>query len=240
MPYKDKEAQIARSKAYYLANKEEIKKRVKEYRLENLEKIKETKLRYRTNNKDKVRETNSKYYSNNKVKCLISNKNRKKLKLSSNPIYKITESIRTRIYNSLKAQGYSKGSSSYEILGCSKAEFISHIEAQFEHWMNWSNWGAYNGDFNSGWDLDHLIPMSKANSERHALLLNHYKNFRPLCSKVNRTTKQGNFGLNIVGDCVVLNVYEFEKWAASFGDQPIAIDIVKDNNELTFISSINN
>ena len=59
-----------------------------------------------------------------------------------------------------------------------------------EFWMNWQNRGLYNGDFNYGWDIDHIIPVSLAESESDIIKLNHYTNLQPLCSKVNRNIKK--------------------------------------------------
>ena len=56
--------------------------------------------------------------------------------------------------------------------------------------MSWSNYGKYNGDFNYGWDLDHIKPLSTSNSESDVIKLNHYSNLQPLCSKFNRDIKK--------------------------------------------------
>jgi len=55
--------------------------------------------------------------------------------------------------------------------------------------MSWDNHGLYNGEFNYGWDIDHIIPAS---SEEEILRLNHYTNLQPLCSKINRDIKKNN------------------------------------------------
>ena len=56
--------------------------------------------------------------------------------------------------------------------------------------MNWSNHGKYNGEFNFGWDIDHIIPISSAKSEEEIIQLNHYTNLQPLCSYINRVVKR--------------------------------------------------
>ena len=65
-----------------------------------------------------------------------------------------------------------------------------YLENKFEPWMNWDNRGLYNGEFNYGWDIDHIIPISSAESEEDLIHLNHYTNLQPLCSKVNRDIKR--------------------------------------------------
>lgn len=39
--------------------------------------------------------------------------------------------------------------------------------------MNWGNHGLYNGEFNYGWDLDHIIPISSATTKEEMIDLNH-------------------------------------------------------------------
>ncbi len=56
--------------------------------------------------------------------------------------------------------------------------------------MSWENYGKYNGDFDHGWDIDHIIPISSTKTEINLLELNNYKNLQPLCSKVNRDIKR--------------------------------------------------
>jgi hypothetical protein len=56
--------------------------------------------------------------------------------------------------------------------------------------MTWDNYGRYNGDFNYGWDLDHIIPVSIGVTKEEIIELNHYTNLQPLCSKINRDIKK--------------------------------------------------
>lgn len=52
------------------------------------------------------------------------------------------------------------------------------------------NYGLYNGKFNFGWDLDHIIPLSSVNTESELIALCHFSNIQPLCSHVNRDIKK--------------------------------------------------
>jgi hypothetical protein len=72
--------------------------------------------------------------------------------------------------------------------------------------MTWDNYGEVCGnspEYNCSWDLDHIIPISCAKTEEEVYLLNHWSNFQPLCSKVNRWEKKNilysvyNLELNI-------------------------------------------
>ncbi len=55
--------------------------------------------------------------------------------------------------------------------------------------MSWDNYGKYNGELYYGWDIDHIIPSTSANTEDEIYMLNHYTNLQPLCSKINRDIK---------------------------------------------------
>ena len=104
--------------------------------------------------------------------------------------FRLKRSLRCTINGSFKRKRYKKNSKTVEILGCSFEFFKQYIESKFESWMNWDNHGKYNGELNYGWDLDHIIPTSSATTEEEIIKLNHYTNFQPLCSKINRNIKK--------------------------------------------------
>lgn len=99
--------------------------------------------------------------------------------------------IRSLILINFKNSKTSKqGMKSEEILGCTFEEFRDHIEKQFLDWMSWENRATYTGGENEGWDLDHIIPSSAARTREEVIRLNHYTNFQPLCSHINRIRKR--------------------------------------------------
>lgn len=98
--------------------------------------------------------------------------------------------VRKIIRKSIKKKGYTKANKTEQILGCSLTFFKKHIESQFEPWMNWDNYGKYNGTFNFGWNLDHIIPLETAKSEEDIIRLNHYTNIQPLCGYINQHIKR--------------------------------------------------
>lgn len=218
---KNNKEQIAiKQKEYLQNNKEHIKIKQKEYREKNKEKIKETNKIWRENNldKDKEKERLENYYNDNREKLSIQQKewrinnkkhiviysknyrinNKEKISLdfkyryNNDIIFKLKVNIKNSINNSLRKNGYTKKSTSHEILGCSFEEFKSYLESKFEPWMNWENRGLYNGNLNYGWDIDHVIPLSNTTTEEELLKLNHFSNLQPLCSKINRDIKRNN------------------------------------------------
>ena len=100
---------------------------------------------------------------------------------------------RCAIRGAFKKRGYRKKSRTHEILGCSFDEFKSHIESQWEDWMNWDNYGnPEDGIYepNKTWDIDHAVAISSAITEEDVIRLNHHTNLQPLCSYDNRFIKK--------------------------------------------------
>jgi hypothetical protein len=171
-----------------------------EYRNKNKEKESERGKKYnkekRKIDKDKVKEYKKNYFQKNKES--ITQKRREKYKLNKEEINelrrnnapkRLCERIGSSIRCILKKNGYVKISRTHEIIGCTPLELKIHIESKFEDWMNWNNYGLYNGELNYGWEIDHIVPLSSAKSEEDILKLNHYSNLQPLCSYTNRYIK---------------------------------------------------
>lgn len=77
----------------------------------------------------------------------------RRLKYISNPTYRITNSIRQRIYRSLK--GHKNGQKWEILVGYTKSQLMQHIESQFLPDMEWDNYGE--------WHIDHKRPISSFN-----------------------------------------------------------------------------
>jgi len=171
-------------KLYYKNNKEKYKKNTKEYQ-----------KNYYENNKEKINLQIKEWKKNNKEKISLQKKEHQKKYINnkkSDPLFRLKIRCRCLINNSITRNGYSKKTKTYEILSCSYEDFKTHIELQFESWMNWDNYGKYNGELNYGWDIDHIVPVSSAITEKELIKLNHYTNLQPLCSKINRHIKKDN------------------------------------------------
>ena len=183
-------------------NIERNKEYGKQYRLNNADKCKDYHTQYYIDNSEKIKSKSTNYYQNNKSKrkeyltknesiLLEAQRKRYKYRMENDPLFKSKENVRKLIQISFKRNLFKKESTTNEILGCSYIEFKTYIESKFEPWMNWENYGLYNGTENYGWDLDHIVPTHTATSESEITLLNHYTNFQPLCSYVNRILKRG-------------------------------------------------
>jgi hypothetical protein len=191
---KNREILAQKNKDYKECNKEKIAQQNKEYKENNKERDKEKRKKdsklYRDKNKETLAKKKKEYYEANKEKRREYFKDYKKKRKETDKLYFLKEKYRNILYKAIKYKT-SKNGSSESILGCSYEEFKQYLESNFESWMNWGNYGLYNGTLNYGWDIDHIIPLNKSIDEESLLQLNHYSNLQPLCSKLNRDIKKG-------------------------------------------------
>jgi hypothetical protein len=194
-------------------NKEKTNILNRRWRKNNPDKVKEFEKRYREKEDRKIYKKEydktymKKYYEENKEKLKEKNKEYKKewnknnkvyyknysqIRRKNDPLFSLSHNIRNKILYCLKNNKISKNSRTEEILGCSFDDFKIYIESKFESWMTWENRGLYNGEFNYGWDIDHIIPLSSAENENDIIKLCHFTNLQPLCSKINRDIKKWN------------------------------------------------
>jgi len=130
---------------------------------------------YYINNKEKYQQ----YYKDNKEKITQYSHQYKKNRKKTDPLFKLSHSIRNLILMSFKKQCrgiYKKNERSEQILGCTIGEFIIHIESQFTEGMALENHGRGVGN----WNIDHIIPISSATSRDEIIKLGHYSNLQPL------------------------------------------------------------
>lgn len=157
------------------------KKKKREEYLKNREGYLIRAKEYAKNNKEHVLEYKRKYDRNTK---------------NERPLLHLTGNIRALIRSTFVRSIVGeiiKAKKTDEILGCDFKCFKQHIERQFLYWMSWDNYGNVCGtelEYNCSWDLDHCVPISSAKTEDEVYLLNHWSNFQPLCSKVNREDKR--------------------------------------------------
>ncbi len=165
--------------------------------LNDLVKIRHDNLSEEEKKQKRIRknERNKEYLKSNPEFKLRQKKKRREnhLKRMEDPLYKLKISFSRRLNKLLKRVKCNKSTNKpyyLDKLGCSFEEFKIYLESKFEDWMNWENYGLYNGELNYGWDIDHIIPSSTAKTENDIYHLSHYSNLQPLCSKTNRDIKK--------------------------------------------------
>jgi hypothetical protein len=163
------------SKEYRNKNGDILRYNQKEFRENNKELFAHRRKEYWNNlseeRKIEIRERQKELYHKNKYKENKSKYVNERLK--NDLFFKLKFNIRTLIRNSVNRGFTTKSKKTIEILGCSFDEFKTHLESQFDDKMNWDNQGTY-------WHMDHIIPISSAETEEDVYRLNHYTNFQPL------------------------------------------------------------
>jgi RNase P subunit RPR2 len=135
--------------------------------------------KWRLDNLHKVSESKKKWNSKNRIRINQSQRIRKKERIKIDPVFKVSERVRSLLVNSLNKKGFRKKYKSEHTLGCSFDFFKCYIENKFKEGMDWSNHGTH------GWHIDHKIPLASAKTEQDILRLNHYANLQPLWSQEN-------------------------------------------------------
>jgi hypothetical protein len=186
-----------RKKNDYIKNREKILDRVKKYRDENIDIIRE---KDRVRSKERYKKTPEKlkdYYNKNKKSILKYKKtwaeqNHEKIKEqkreymkkrnSTDSIFNLKNRMRTRIWNYIRTANITKKNKTFDIVGCTPQFLKEHLEKQFVNGMTWEN--------RKEWHIDHIIPLSSAETEDELYRLCHYTNLQPLWSEEN--LKKGN------------------------------------------------
>ncbi len=181
---KNKEKKKASAKAYYEANREQIlsnkdpedrKLKSKQWRDANPEKRALYKKTYREIKKEFISEYNRQYKKNNRDKIQKQWNER----IKRDPMFKMRIAISKRLWEVAKNKGLSKNSKYDEYLGCSNKHLFNYLESKFISGMSWSNHGLI-------WEIDHIIPLTAAKTQKQLMELSHYTNLQPLFKKDNR------------------------------------------------------
>lgn len=100
-------------------------------------------------------------------------KKRRKERMETDVVYALKMRLRVNISSSFNRRGHKKFSMrTEEIVGIDFEGFKAYIESKFRDGMSWEN--------RSEWHLDHIIPISLAETEEDVIRLCHYTNYQPL------------------------------------------------------------
>lgn len=194
---------ITDAKKYYIKNKEHVLKNIRKKRKENSKIIKKNdheryikergkrleygKVYYKNNKEVRIAQR-KKYYNENKKIIIKKSIEYEKNRIKKDPVYKIIRTIRSRTRLFIKSANIQKIDSITKAIGCSKQEFIAHIESKFYNRksgeiMTWENYGYY------GWHIDHIKPLSSFDltNEEQFKKACHYTNLQPLWAEDNLT-----------------------------------------------------
>lgn len=150
-------------------NPEWVYNRHKKWREENREKVNKMKRTWLSKNPEKRKQ----YRENYKPRKQEQRKERREV----DPIFNLTNRMRSRIWKYLNILNIIKTNKTFEIVGCTPEFLKEHLESQFKNGMSWEN--------RSEWHIDHIIPLSSAKTEEEVYSLCHYTNLQPLWAEDN-------------------------------------------------------
>lgn len=156
-----KKCENENNKKWNELNKERMKEYQKKYYLENAEKMKERR-----------KENWSNWYNKNKEHIKEYKKNKTELE-------KNKDKIRRTIRLSFRRKGFLKSKHTEEIVGITLDELYKYLLKTFKD--NYS----YEWDGVEKVHIDHIIPLSTANTEKEVMELCHYSNLQLLKAKDN-------------------------------------------------------
>jgi hypothetical protein len=154
--------------------------------------------KYYEDNLDYFKGKNKKYYKENKILCNQNSKNFKEQnpnyrkeydakKRQEDPIFKIKNNVRVRLYKFLKLKNITKNNKTFNIVGCTPIFLKEYVENQFTNGMSWDKMGQYI-------HIDHIKPLSLAKDEKEVYELCHYSNLQPLWSEDNLKKSNKYYG----------------------------------------------
>ncbi len=182
---KNKEHLLKQGREYADKNRDHLAGKRAEWSINNKDSRRIYKKIYNKINRDKINEYNRKYKVKNRERVREYNK-----KYRKNPRSKFRFAVRRRIRAYLSAKGFRKTMSFSKILGCTYGFLWAHLESQFRPGMTRENHGPV-------WHIDHIIPLSSAETQEDAIKLCHYTNLQPLFAEENlRKGKKLNFDIS--------------------------------------------
>lgn len=83
--------------------------------------------------------------------------------LLSDPIRKLKHRISVSVRDALRSKKCKKGGRTFDALPYTVIELKEHLEALWEPWMNWENYGGKSDDKRKTWQIDHINLHSSFN-----------------------------------------------------------------------------
>ncbi len=131
----------------------------------------ENSVNNRNKNLDKKRAYDRALYQKNKKQIRAVKDARAKERRKTDPLFRLKKRLHSRIGEYYRKGGHRKKNTTQEIIGCTYE--------QFKIWLGEKE--------EQDWQLDHVIPISFAQTEEEILLLNHYSNFQWLPEIENKS-----------------------------------------------------
>lgn len=118
---------------------------------------------------------------------VLANRKRQRDRRKNDPVLAMQARLSRLHRHALAQVNAIKTSPTFSQLGYTVEEFVTHIERQFTKGMTWGNMNE--------WQIDHIIPISTAQSVEDVVALNQLSNLRPMWAKENNAKKAKRLSL---------------------------------------------
>lgn len=160
-------------------------KKALEYRERNPGKRLEADRKRRSNDPEKYAAKDKAYRLANMEACNARSRAKRQRRNATDPLFRFKTTLRDLVKKSMRNKGWSKGTKSEEIIGCSFDDLQAHlISTALDNYGYWSSFEQYH--------VDHIKPMASAKSNEEAVALNHWTNFQYL-KPIDNLKKGGAF-----------------------------------------------
>ena len=176
---KNKYAIKEKSKKYYQTHKGQKKAYQKDYYKNNKEKIADYKKEYYTINKSDIQKYKKQYSSTHREYLNDYFRDYQRKRRNNDNLHKFKMQIRHLIWLSFNKKGKIKSDKTENILGCNLDYFINYLLNSFEQRY------LYKYNYDEPVHIDHIVPLSKAESENEIIKLCNYKNLQLLKANDN-------------------------------------------------------
>jgi hypothetical protein len=168
-------------------NKHKYKERERKYYQDNKEAYKERQLRYQNDpiKRAKIDIRQEEWRQNNLERLGDARRKRRAERLKEDLVYKLKCNVRCRLNYSLKNKRVRKTKSTVDYLGCDWETLWKYLNNTFEE-----NYGMPR-EWLTGfeYEIDHIEPMSKAETKEEVIRKSHYSNLQILLTEDNRSKK---------------------------------------------------
>jgi len=179
----------ARARAWHSSNKDRANARARAWKAANPERVKDLNRRNYAANKEDNRARFNDWAAVNAARrreymrawyAANPGKHSQYGTARATPQHRLENAIRCRIWSGI-TRGSKRGRRTFEWLGYSIDDLMTHLERQFERGMSWDNYGE--------WHIDHVLPLSSFSysqpSDPEFRAAWSLPNLRPLWGKQN-------------------------------------------------------
>jgi hypothetical protein len=148
---------------------------------QNIDKVRASQKRYDENHPDKKKERKERHDKKYPEQVKARKRRYTNKRMKEDPVFNYLMKIRKKTREYAFKNYTHTGNEFFKIIGIDINGFREYIQGKFQDGMSWDNHGIDN------WHIDHIIPLSSAETIEDIDRLSHYTNLQPLWKEENET-----------------------------------------------------